>query len=184
MSFIKTAIEGLVIFEPNVFGDNRGYLFESYNKKLFAENGIDCDFVQDNQSYSKYGTIRGLHFQKGEYAQAKLVRVIKGNILDVCVDLRPNSPTFGRHVTIEISGEDNKEVFIPRGCAHGFSVLSEEALFTYKCDNFYNPSQEGSVIYNDEILGINWQIPEDKILLSEKDRKGPSFEEYKENPCF
>lgn len=175
MPFLQTKIEGLVIFEPRVFEDDRGYFFESYNKHLFQDNGITTEFVQDNQSYSQYGTIRGLHFQKGEHAQAKLVRVVKGKVLDVAVDLRPNSPTYGQYESVVLSDENQKQFFIPRGFAHGFSVLSEEAIFVYKCDNFYNKEAEGGIIYNDPDLNIDWQIPKGQEMISQKDLQLPNF---------
>jgi dTDP-4-dehydrorhamnose 3,5-epimerase len=175
MPFSQTEIEGLIVFQPRIFADDRGYFFESYNQKLFSENGITADFVQDNQSFSTYGTIRGLHFQTGESAQAKLVRVIDGEVLDVAVDIRPNSQTFGKHFSIVLSGENQKQFFIPRGFAHGFSVLSETAIFSYKCDNFYDKQAESGLIYSDEYLNIDWQIPADKCQLSEKDLLLPTF---------
>ncbi len=177
MKSIKTEIEGVLIVEPRIFKDDRGYFFESYNKEKMAQIGITADFIQDNQSKSSYGTIRGLHFQKGEYAQAKLVRVLEGKVLDVAVDLRENSSTYGQHVAVELSAENNRQLFIPRGFAHGFSVLSETAVFAYKCDNVYNKESEGSLRYNDENIAIDWQIDLDKALLSEKDQNAPLFKE-------
>lgn len=179
MAFIKTEIEDVIIFEPRVFEDDRGYFFESYNEKLFKENGIPNKFIQDNQSYSKYGTIRALHFQKREFAQAKLVRVLKGKVLDVAVDLRPESKTFGKHVAVELSAENKKQLFIPRGFAHGFSVLSETAIFAYKCDNSYNKDSEGGLQYNDPEIGIDWKIPAGKVILSEKDKINPLLKDLK-----
>ncbi len=179
MSFIKTKIEDVVIFEPRVFQDDRGYFFESYNEKLFKENGIPNKFIQDNQSFSKYGTIRALHFQKGEHAQAKLVRVLKGKVLDVAVDLRPNSKTFGQHVAVELSAENNKQLFIPRGFAHGFAVLSKTATFAYKCDNFYDKESEGGLAFNDSELIIDWKIPQDKIIVAERDANHPTLKEIR-----
>lgn len=179
MPFIETEIPGAIIFEPRIFKDDRGYFFESYNATLFAENGITATFIQDNQSFSSYGTIRGLHFQKGEHAQAKLVRVISGTILDVAVDLRPASPTFGRYATVLLSGENQRQFFIPRGFAHGFSVLSDNAVFVYKCDNTYCKAAESGIIYNDASLAINWQIPPDQMILSDKDRILSSFQTIK-----
>lgn len=175
MKIIKTEFEGLLVLEPKVFGDERGYFFESYNQKVFQEAGLDFNFVQDNESFSSYGTLRGLHFQKGEFAQAKFVRVTKGKVLDVVVDIRANSKTFGKSFSIELSDENKKMVIIPRGFAHGFVVLSQSALFNYKCDNFYHPAQEGGIIYNDPALNINWMIPEKDMILSEKDKKNVSF---------
>lgn len=170
MRFIKTKIDGVVIVEPRVFPDARGYFFESYNADEFAKNGITNVFVQDNQSKSKYGVVRGLHCQLGEYAQAKLVRVLQGTVLDVAVDIRHNSPTFGKYVSVELSDENMRQLFIPRGFLHGFSVLSETAVFAYKCDNFYHPDAEFGIRYDDAEIGVDWKIPADKILTSEKDR--------------
>lgn len=170
MNFIKTDIDGVVIVEPRVFEDNRGYFFESYNEAEFNNNGIMAHFVQDNQSQSKYGVVRGLHCQLGKHAQAKLVRVLKGKVLDVAVDARKNSPTFGKHVAVELSEENKRQLFIPRGFLHGFSVLSEEAIFAYKCDNTYCKDAEFGIRYDDEDIGIDWKIPADKIITSEKDR--------------
>ena len=173
MNIIKTDIEGLLVIEPRVFGDSRGYFFESYNTKAFEEAVGNVTFVQDNESKSSYGVVRGLHFQKPPYAQAKLVRVVKGKVLDVAVDLRKNSPTFGKYGAMELSEENHRQMFIPRGFAHGFSVLSEEVIFQYKCDNFYAPQSEGAVAWDDPDLGIDWKVPADKALLSDKDRKHP-----------
>jgi dTDP-4-dehydrorhamnose 3,5-epimerase len=182
MAFHQTEIQDVIIFEPRVFEDSRGYFFESYNEKTFNDNGIKAHFVQDNQSFSKMGTVRGLHFQKGEFAQAKLVRVIRGKVIDVAVDLRPNSPTFGRHVAVELSEDNQKQLFIPRGFAHGFSVLSKEAIFSYKCDNFYNQNADGGLFFADTELAINWQV--DHPIVSEKDLALPTFSEYLQSPCF
>lgn len=182
MNFIKTDIDGVYIIEPKIWTDARGYFFESYNKKVFDEAGLTYDFVQDNQSKSSYGTIRGLHFQKGEFSQAKLVRVIEGMVLDVAVDLRAGSNTFGKHVAVELSAENNRQLMIPRGFAHGFSVLSETAVFSYKCDNVYNKASEGGLIWNDKDIGIDWKIPADKVILSDKDKLHPSLKEFE--PCF
>ncbi|MBP3545869.1 MAG: dTDP-4-dehydrorhamnose 3,5-epimerase [Alphaproteobacteria bacterium] len=181
MKVSKTEIEGVFIIEPQVFEDERGYFFESYNKEKLKEQGIDYDFIQDNQSKSKYGTIRGIHFQKGEYAQAKLVRVLEGTVLDVAVDLRKDSPTFGKHVAVELSAENRRQLMIPRGFGHGFSVLSETAVFAYKCDNVYNKASEGGLRYNDPKLGIDWKIDTDKAILSDKDKVNPLLEEIE---CF
>lgn len=170
MNFIKTDIDGVVIVEPKVFEDNRGYFFVSYNEDEFKQNGINAHFVQDNQSQSKYGVVRGLHCQLGKHAQAKLVRVLKGKVLDVAVDARKNSPTFGKHVAVELSEENKRQLFIPRGFLHGFSVLSEEAVFAYKCDNDYCKEAEFGIRYDDEDIGIDWKIPADKVITSEKDR--------------
>ena len=173
MQVIKTEIDGLLILEPRVFGDNRGYFFESFNEKEFSEKVAPVRFVQDNESKSRYGVVRGLHFQKGEHAQAKLVRVVSGAVLDVAVDLRSGSPTYGKHVSMELTGENHRMVFIPRGFAHGFSVLSPEVVFQYKCDNLYCPASEGAVAWDDPDLAIDWRIPDADIILSEKDRNHP-----------
>lgn len=177
MNFIKTEIEGVYIIEPKVFGDNRGYFFESYNEKEFKENGLDYTFVQDNQSKSKKGVLRGLHFQK-TYPQAKLVRVLEGEVFDVAVDLRKNSKTYGKWVGVILSSENKRQFMIPRGFAHGFVVLSESATFTYKCDEFYHPEDEGGLMWNDEDINIDWPY-EGELLLSEKDKKHPSLKESK-----
>lgn len=177
MNFIKTEIEGVYIIEPKVFGDNRGYFFESYNEKEFKENGLDYTFVQDNQSKSKKGVLRGLHFQK-TYPQAKLVRVLEGEVFDVAVDLRKDSKTYGKWVGVILSSENKRQFMIPRGFAHGFVVLSESATFTYKCDEFYHPEDEGGLMWNDENINIEWPY-EGEVLLSEKDKKHPSLKESK-----
>ncbi len=171
MEVITTHIPGLVIIKPNVFGDNRGFFLESYNKKRYEEAGIKADFIQDNISKSGYGVIRGLHYQLAPYAQAKLVQVIEGKVLDVAVDIRKGSPTYGQHYAIELSAENKTQFFVPRGFAHGFSVLSETATFMYKCDNIYTPEAERSLLYCDEALNIDWQVPMDKANVSEKDLK-------------
>lgn len=173
MNVIKTPIEGLVIIEPRLFGDDRGYFFESFNQREFEREIGPVTFVQDNESKSCYGVIRGLHFQKGEHAQSKLVRVVKGAVLDVAVDIRPGSPTYGMHFAVELTGENHLQFFLPRGMAHGFSVLSEEAVFQYKCDNFYCRESEGAIAWDDPDLGIDWRIPKDKVILSEKDSNHP-----------
>ena len=173
MDVIQTSINGVVIIEPHVFNDSRGYFFESFNQREFEEKVCKTTFVQDNESKSSYGVIRGLHFQKPPLAQSKLVRVVKGAVLDVAVDIRKGSPTFGQHVAVELTEENHRQFFIPRGFAHGFSVLSEEVVFQYKCDNFYAPQYEGTVAWNDPDLGIDWRIPIDKAVLSEKDQKTP-----------
>jgi dTDP-4-dehydrorhamnose 3,5-epimerase len=165
-----TSIDGVLIVEPDVFRDNRGYFFESYNQKKFAENGINNVFIQDNESFSSYGTIRGLHCQLGEFSQAKLVRVISGKVLDVAVDVRPGSPTYGKYVAVELSGENKRQLFIPRNFLHGFSVLSEHAVFAYKVDNVYNKASEFGIRYDSPEINVNWGIPADKIITSEKDR--------------
>jgi len=177
MNIIKTVIEGVVIIEPRVFPDPRGYFFESYNRKAFEEAVGHVDFVQDNESRSSYGVVRGLHFQKGEHAQAKLVRVVSGSVLDVAVDIRKGSPTFGKHVAVELSGENHLQFFLPRGMAHGFSVLSKEAVFQYKCDNFYCPASEGAIAWDDPEIGIDWRIPKEDVILSEKDSHHPLLSE-------
>lgn len=169
MEVIKTDIEGVVILEPRIFEDARGYFFESFSQREFDEKVREVHFVQDNESKSSYGVLRGLHFQKPPHAQSKLVRVVKGAVLDVAVDIRRGSPTFGRHVAVELSAENHRQLFIPRGFAHGFVVLSEEVVFQYKCDNFYAPQSEGAVAWNDEALAIDWRVPADKIQLSAKD---------------
>ena len=182
MPFIQTKIKDVVIFEPRIFTDDRGYFFETYNEKLFNDNGITAKFVQDNQSKSSYGVIRGLHFQKGEHAQAKLVRVLQGSVLDVAVDLRKGSETYGKHVAVELSDVNNLQLFIPRGFAHGFSVLSRTAVFAYKCDNLYCKESEGGIDCSDPDLGIDWQIPAEDRILSEKDKLHPLFKDFK--TCF
>ncbi len=171
MNKIESGFEGLFVLEPKIFGDHRGYFFESYNEQKFHELGIKNIFIQDNESLSNYGTLRGLHFQKGEFAQAKLVRVVKGTVLDVVVDIRQNSKTFGKSFSCELSEENKKMMMIPRGFAHGFVVLSETAIFQYKCDNLYSPQNEGGIRFDDPDLAIDWMIPADKLLISEKDKK-------------
>lgn len=175
MNVIKTDIDGVFIIEPKVFGDERGYFFESWSQKDFDEQVRPIRFVQDNESKSCYGVLRGLHFQKGMHSQSKLVRVVKGRVLDVAVDIRKGSPTFGQHVSCELTAENHRQFFIPRGFAHGFAVLSEEAVFQYKCDNLYAPQSEGSIIWNDPALGIDWQVPADKVILSPKDKLHPTL---------
>lgn len=184
MDFFNTPIAGLLVLAPRVFNDNRGYFFESYNKNTLAEIGIHADFVQDNESYSCQNTLRGLHFQKPPFAQAKLVRVIEGRVWDVAVDLRKDSPTFGQWFGVELSAENKKQFFIPRGFAHGFSVLSQTAKFAYKCDNFYNKASEGAILFNDPDLHIDWKIDAALSNLSAKDKLNQPFAKYKENPCF
>ena len=171
MEVIKTEIEGLVIIEPKIFKDTRGYFFESFSQKEFDEKVIPVRFVQDNESMSSYGVMRGLHFQRPPFTQSKLVRCVKGKVLDVAVDIRKGSPTYGQHVAVELNEDNNRQVFIPRGFAHGFAVLSETAIFQYKCDNFYAPEAEGGISIKDGSLGIDWQIPTEKAILSEKDIK-------------
>ncbi len=184
MDFFKPEIEGLVVLTPTVFTDNRGYFFESYNQKVWTEAGITAQFVQDNESFSSQNTLRGLHFQRPPFAQAKLVRVLEGIVWDVAVDLRKGSPTFGKWYGVELSGENKKQFFIPRGFAHGFSVLTPTAKFAYKCDNFYNKASEGAILFKDADLNIDWKIDLSKAILSDKDLKNPSFAAYRENPCF
>ena len=173
MNIIPTAIPGVVIIEPKVFHDARGYFFESWNKESYAEAGITCEFVQDNESRSSFGVVRGLHWQATPYTQAKLVWVVYGAVLDVAVDIRKGSPTFGKHVAVELSGDNKRQFFIPRGFAHGFAVLSPEAVFAYKCDNRYVPSAERGMRFDDPALGIDWKIKPDKWILSPKDQKHP-----------
>ena len=170
MRVTKSDIEGIVIIEPEIFGDERGYFFEAYSQRTFDEKVGPVRFVQENESKSRYGVVRGLHYQRGEAAQAKLVSVVRGRVLDVAVDIRKSSPTFGKYVAVELSEENHRQFFVPRGFAHGFAVLTPEAVFQYKCDNFYNKESEGSVAWNDPQLAIDWRIPADKVLLSEKDK--------------
>ena len=177
MNIIKTPIDGLLIIEPRVFHDARGYFVETYNEQRYREAGVDATFVQDNQSCSTYGVVRGLHFQKPPYTQAKLVSCTKGLVLDVAVDLRKESPTYGKWYAVELSEENHRQFYIPRGFAHGFSVLSEQAVFTYKCDNLYHPEAEGGLLLSDPDVAIDWQVPEDKRVISEKDTKHPLFKD-------
>ena len=170
MQVIETEIPGVVVIEPKVFGHSRGYFFESWSQRDFDATVRPVKFVQDNESKSRYGVLRGLHFQKGRDAQSKLVRVVSGTVLDVAVDIRRGSPTFGRHVAVELSGDNHRQIFIPRGFAHGFAVLSPEAVFQYKCDNPYAPASEGAIAWNDPALGIDWRLPVSDVLLSDKDR--------------
>ncbi|MDY2586491.1 dTDP-4-dehydrorhamnose 3,5-epimerase [Winogradskyella aquimaris] len=175
----ETKLKGCFIIEPRVFQDDRGYFFESFNQQTFNKLiGRSINFVQDNESFSSRGVIRGLHFQEGEFAQAKLVRVIKGAVLDVAVDIRKESPTFGQYVAIELTEENKKQLFVPRGFAHGFSVLSKTAIFSYKCDNYYNKESEAGIIYNDTTLNIDWKIARDEAQLSDKDIILPTLEAY------
>ncbi|MGN1211312.1 MAG: dTDP-4-dehydrorhamnose 3,5-epimerase [Candidatus Cryptobacteroides sp.] len=177
MNILKTDIEGVVIIEPVVFRDKRGYFLESFSERDFISQVRQVRFVQDNESKSCYGVLRGLHFQKPPFAQSKLVRVVKGSVLDVAVDIRKGSPTFGQHVAVELTEDNHRQLFIPRGFAHGFAVLSDEVIFQYKCDNFYSPQSEGAIAWNDPALGICWNIPEEKVILSEKDMKHPLLSE-------
>ncbi len=178
MQVIKTNIEGPVIIEPKIFQDSRGYFFESYNKAVFDKEVCPVDFVQDNESCSTYGVMRGLHFQRPPYAQAKLVRCVKGKVLDVAVDIRKGSPTYGQHVAVELSEENHRQFFIPRGFAHGFAVLSDIAIFQYKCDNYYHHEAEGGISIQDQSLGIDWQIDHSKAILSEKDSNHPLLKDF------
>lgn len=178
MEVIKTPIEGVVIIKPRVFEDARGYFYESYNKREFDEKVAAVDFVQDNQSKSTRGVMRGLHFQRPPFTQAKLVRCVRGRVIDVAVDIRKGSPTYGQHVAVELSEENNLQFFIPRGFAHGFAVLSEEAVFQYKCDNYYAPEADGGISIEDASLGIDWNLPLDKIILSEKDKRHPMLKDF------
>ena len=180
MNVIKTAIDDVVISEPTIFGDARGYFFESFSQKEFEEKVRKVRFVQDNESKSKYGVLRGLHFQKGKDAQSKLVRVVKGRVLDVAVDVRRGSPTFGQYVAVELSEDNHRQLFIPRGFAHGFAVLSEEVIFQYKCDNLYAPQSEGAIAWDDPDLGIDWQLPAEAVLLSAKDAAHPRLKDAQE----
>ena len=177
MDVIKTDIEGVVILEPRLFEDERGYFFEAFSEREFTEKVRECHFVQENEAYSTYGVVRGLHFQRPPHAQSKLVRVVKGRVLDVVVDIRKGSPTFGKHIAVELSAENHRQLFIPRGFAHGYSVLSEEALLEYKCDNYYAPASEGAILWNDPALGIDWQLPTESVILSDKDLKNPALAE-------
>lgn len=181
MKITKTALDGVVIIEPQVFEDARGYFFESWNKAKMEEAGLNYDFIQDNQSKSCYGTIRGIHFQKGEFSQAKLVRVLQGTVLDVAIDLRKDSKTFGQHVAVELSAENNRQLMIPRGFGHGFSVLTPTAVFAYKCDNVYNKASEAGIRFDDPALGIDWKVKPEEAVLSDKDKILPFL---KDVTCF
>lgn len=173
MNIIKTEIEGVIILKPRIFGDHRGYFMESFSEKNFMEHVCNTHFVQDNESSSTFGVLRGLHFQKPPFAQSKLVRVVRGKVLDIVVDIRKGSPTFGQHVSTIMSGENKLQLFVPRGFAHGFVVLSPDVIFQYKCDNYYAPESEGAIAYNDPALSIDWQIDEADVQLSEKDKQNP-----------
>lgn len=177
MNVVKTSIEGVVIIEPKIFGDSRGYFFESYNQRDFADV-TDTTFVQDNESLSCYGVVRGLHFQRPPYAQSKLVRVVSGCVLDVAVDIRRESPTYGQHVSVELNEDNHRQLFLPKGMAHGFAVLSPRAVFQYKCDNFYHPDAEGAIAWDDPVLNIDWHLPVEAIILSEKDKHHPLFNQF------
>lgn len=178
INVIKTKIEGVVIIEPKVFGDARGYFFESWSQKDFDELVRPIKFVQDNESMSTYGVMRGLHFQRPPFTQSKLVRCVKGAVLDVAVDIRKGSPTYGKHVAVELTEDNHRQFFVPRGFAHGFAVLSETAVFQYKCDNFYAPQADGGISILDDTLGIDWRIPTDKAILSEKDTKHACLKDF------
>ena len=178
MEVIRTAIDGVVIIEPRIFEDARGYFFESFSQREFEQKVRKIDFVQDNESMSSYGVMRGLHFQRPPYTQSKLVRVVKGRVLDVAVDIRKGSPTYGRHVAVELTEENHRQFFVPRGFAHGFAVLSETAVFQYKCDNYYHPEADGGISIVDPSLGIDWQIDPADAILSDKDKKHPVLAEF------
>lgn len=178
MEVIKTKLDGVVIIEPRVFKDERGYFFESFSQREFDEKVRPINFVQDNESMSSYGVMRGLHFQKPPYTQSKLVRCVRGRVLDVAVDIRKGSPTYGQHVAVELTEDNHRQFFVPRGFAHGFAVLSETAVFQYKCDNFYAPHADGGISIQDHTLGIDWQIPVDKAILSAKDLQHPMLNDY------
>ena len=180
MKAIETEIPGVVILEPEVFGDARGYFMERFSQRRFDELIGPVRFVQDNESKSRYGVVRGLHFQRGEHVQAKLVSVVRGRVLDVAVDIRRGSPTFGRHVAALLDGENKRQLFIPRGFAHGFAVLSDEAVFQYKCDNLYAPESEGAIAWNDPAIGIDWRLRPEEVILSPKDSRHPTLAECKE----
>ncbi|MGC4036921.1 MAG: dTDP-4-dehydrorhamnose 3,5-epimerase [Chitinophagaceae bacterium] len=184
MPFSKTDLHGLLIFEPAVYGDSRGYFFEAYNEKTFLSSGLNIRFVQDNQSSSSYGVIRGLHYQLNPYAQIKLVRVLQGKILDVAVDIRKGSPTYGKSFSVELSEENKKQLLLPAGFAHGFSVLSENAIVLYKCDSFYNKESEAGILFSDADLAIDWKIPAGKQVVSEKDTVLPAFKDCRSNFVF
>lgn len=178
MDVIKTELEGVYVIEPKIFRDGRGYFFESFSQREFDEKIGHVVFVQDNESLSSYGVMRGLHFQRPPYAQSKLVRCVKGTVLDVAVDIREGSPTYGKHVAVEISEENHRQLFIPHGFAHGFAVLSEKALFQYKCDNFYHPEADGGISILDSSLGIDWKVPQEVAILSEKDTRHPLLKDF------
>lgn len=184
MSFSKTEFPGLLVFDPKVFEDNRGYFFESYNQKIFSDAGVEINFVQDNQASSSFGVIRGLHFQNDPFAQTKLIRVLSGKIIDAVVDIRRKSPTYGKAYTILLSAENKKQLLVPKGFAHGYSVVSETAEVFYKCDEFYHKEAEGGIAWNDPALNIDWQIPSDKITVSDKDQKHPSLQNSTHNFVF
>ena len=178
MNVIKTDIEGVVIIEPTIFGDDRGYFYESFSQIEFENKVCKTTFIQDNQSFSRFGVLRGLHFQKAPHAQSKLVRVVKGKVLDVAVDIRKGSPTYGKYVAVELTEDNHRQLFIPRGFAHGFVVLSKEAIFQYKCDNFYSKESEGALMWNDSDLGIDWGLNESEAILSAKDLDNPLLKDF------
>lgn len=184
MPFTETSFPGLLIFEPKVFGDDRGYFFESYNQKIFSLEGVEINFIQDNQASSSFGVIRGLHFQLMPHSQTKLIRVLSGKVIDAVVDLRKNSPTYGKAYTIELSSENKKQLLVPKGFAHGYSVISETAEVFYKCDAFYNKESEGGIAWNDPALNINWQIPPESVKVSDKDSNYPGMENCNHNFIF
>lgn len=178
MELVRTLIDGVLVVKPQVFGDNRGFFFECYNERRFEElTGMTVNFVQDNESKSKYGVLRGLHFQKPPFSQSKLVRVVSGKVLDVAVDIRHGSPTFGKYVAVELSGDNHYQLFLPKGIAHGFVVLSDEAVFAYKCDSYYEPSSECAIAWNDPDINVNWPVPAEHIILSEKDKHNKNLKE-------
>ncbi|MBI3719629.1 MAG: dTDP-4-dehydrorhamnose 3,5-epimerase [Sphingobacteriales bacterium] len=181
MPFVKTEFPGLLIFEPVVFEDSRGYFYESYNERTFEKEGVQIKFIQDNQAQSSYGVVRGLHYQLAPYAQTKLVRVLSGSILDVVVDIRKGSPTYGKTFSIELSAQNKKQLLVPKGFAHGYSVLSETSEVLYKCDEFYHRESEAGILLYDEELNIDWQVPMDKAIISDKDKNQPSFKNCKNN---
>ncbi len=184
MPFIKTQFPGLLVFEPKVFEDNRGYFFESYNQNLFTEEGLEINFIQDNQASSSFGVVRGLHFQMDPFAQTKLIRVLSGSIIDVAVDIRKNSPAYGKAYTIELSAENKKQLLVPKGFAHGYSVISETAEVFYKCDAFYHKESEGGIAWNDPALNIDWQIPSGSVTVSDKDSHYPFLKNCNHNFVF
>ena len=184
MDIIQTKFDGVILLEPVIYQDARGYFFESWNRKTFKNLGLKYDWVQDNQSKSVYGTVRGIHYQKPPYAQAKLIQVLQGKILDIIVDLREGSPTYGNHLAVELTEENHRQLLIPKGFGHGYSVLSQTAVIAYKCDDFYAPESEGGIQPFDSDLAIDWQLDQDKAILSAKDTKAQSFTEYKAHPDF
>jgi dTDP-4-dehydrorhamnose 3,5-epimerase len=184
MPFTKTDIPGLLVYEPIVHADSRGYFFESYNENVFSADGVEIKFVQDNQAKSSYGVIRGLHYQLNPYAQTKLFRVLSGAVIDAAVDIRKDSPTYGKAFTIELSADNKKQLLVPKGFAHGYSVITETAEVMYKCDAFYNKQSEGGILYNDPALNIDWRVPADKAIIAEKDLQHPLFADCKNNFSF